>query len=331
MFSPLRLLGRLSGIASPDNGKTSSLPKAEASVIGLIAGSGRFPFEFVKGAKEAGNRVVVVGHRGETMAELEKEVDSFTWIRVGELGKIITFFKREKVTHAVMAGGIDRVRLFGGVKLDGRGAKLLARLRSTKDDVIMRGIAEELLSEGIEIVSCTTFMKESMAPLGLMTRAAPSLEEEQDIRVGQEAIRAMSCQHIGQLVVVRDGVIVAVEAVEGTDRCISRGGSLGGKGTVVVKCAKTTQDMRFDVPTVGEKTIRSMIEARARVLALEAGRCLIIDRETVLDLANRHKISIIGYPPLAESDQETHIVQNPPSCSGAEVVEGKALSAANES
>ncbi len=266
--------------------------------IGVIAGNGSFPIHFAKEAARAGRDIVVVAHSGETTPELVQHVQFLRWIKVGELGTIIRTFQELGVREVAMAGGINRIRLFGGVKLDARGAQLLARLRSTKDDVIMRGIAEELEKEGIQIVPCTIFLNECLVRPGVYTKSEPSEEEWTDIQVGTDAIRAMSSQDIGQLVVVREGVVVAVEAVEGTDRTILRGGEFGGKGSVVVKFAKPTQDMRFDVPTVGERTVKTLIEAKARVLALESGRCLMLDEEKVVALANRHGISIVGCPSL---------------------------------
>lgn len=268
--------------------------------IGLIAGNSTFPILFAQAARDAGYDVVAVCHAGETESALEPLVHHAEWIKVGELGKIINTFKKHGVKEAVMAGGINRVKLFGGVKLDLRGAALLARLRSTKDDVIMRGIASELHGEGIEVVPSTLFMHRHLVELGVLTRAKPTEAELEDIRVGREALRAMSAQDIGQLVVVREGVVVAVEAVEGSDAAILRGGDLGGPGTVIVKYAKSTQDMRFDVPIAGLKTIDSMLKSKARVLALEAGRCLLLDREEVVRRADEQRLVIIGCEPLGQ-------------------------------
>lgn len=266
--------------------------------VGILAGNGAFPILFAKSARSRGYKVVAICHEGETDPALCSLVDEHVWIRLGELGKIISTFQNAGVQSVVMAGGISRVKWFGGVKLDLLGAALLARLRSTKDDVIMRGIADELGAVGIEVIPCTVFAEECFVPEGILTKSAPSKEEREDIKVGIEAIRAMSTQDIGQVVVVREGVIVAVEAAEGTDRAILRGGELGGSGNVVVKFAKPTQDMRFDVPTVGPKTLESLIAARSRVLALEAGRTLILEQEKTVELANKHHIAIIGCPSL---------------------------------
>lgn len=265
--------------------------------LGLIAGNGQFPFEYIRSANKAGHPIIAVCHTGETDPQIDRIAHSVVWIKVGELGKLIDTFVTNGVKQVAMAGGINRVRLFGGVKLDVRGLKLLAKIKSTKDDLIMRGIAEELKSEGIEVIESTRFLQESIATEGVMTRSCPSHSEREDITIGVDAIKAMSSQHIGQLVVIRDGVIVAVEAVEGTDAAILRGGSLGGAGTVVVKFAKTTQDMRFDVPTIGAKTIETMASVKGRVLAIEAGRTLIMDKEKTINLADKYGISIVGCEP----------------------------------
>ncbi len=262
--------------------------------IGLIAGNGTFPILFAESAKKKGYEIVAVCHIGETDRELESQVSECVWIKVGQLGKLIDTFQRSKIDKVAMVGGINRVKLFGGISLDLRGASLLARLRSTKDDVLMRGIAEELLREQIEVVPSTCFMEEYYVQAGVLTSSKPTADEMKDIEVGVSALQAMSSQDIGQLVVVREGVVVAVEAVEGTDQAIRRGGELGGKGCVIVKFSKVTQDMRFDVPTIGEKTIASMIAVKARVLAIEAGKCLILNQDKVVALADRHKISIIA-------------------------------------
>lgn len=270
--------------------------------IGLIAGNGVFPLQFCERARRAGCEVVAVAHRDETDPSIETLATKVIWVKVGELGKLISGFVDSGVKRVALAGGINRVRLFGGVKLDLRGAALLARIRSTKDDVIMRAIAAELEGEGVQVVPCTLFMEDDLAPEGVLTRARPTEEEQRDIEVGIEALRAMSSQDIGQLVVVREGVVVAVEATEGSDAAIRRGGELGGKGTVVVKFSKVTQDLRFDVPTVGMRTIETLVASKASVLAIEAGRCLILEREKMLEFADKHRVSVVGCPPLPRSE-----------------------------
>ena len=284
-------------IVSVDDQHASS----SAKPIGLIAGSGAFPLRFVEGAQRHNRPVVAVCFADEAAPELADMVEKSLWLKVGELGRLIDFFSEAGVSEVAMAGGVNRIRLFGGVKLDARGAALLLRLRSTKDDVVMRGVAEELAKEGIEVVSSVLFLRDCLVSDGVLTKSLPTAEEWSDIQVGKAALAAMSSQDIGQLVVVREGLIVAVEAVEGSDAAILRGGSLGGNGSVVVKFAKSTQDMRFDVPTVGARTIETMIKAGARVLALESGRCLMMDREEMIALADRHKISVVGCAPLVDT------------------------------
>ena len=271
------------------------------SHLGLIAGNGPFPLRFAQEAKRHGCRITAVCHQDETDPAIESIADSVVWIRVGQLGKLISTFTGAGVTKAAMAGGINRIKHFGDVKLDARGAALLLKIRSTKDDVIMRGIADELLREGVEILPCTIFLQECIVRAGCLTKAQVTDEEQSDIDVGAEAIRVMGSQDIGQLVVVRKGVVVAVEAVEGTNAAILRGGELGGPGTVVVKYAKPTQDMRFDVPTVGVKTIETMVQVKARVLALEAGRSLIMEEDKVVALADANRIAIVGCAPLVST------------------------------
>lgn len=270
------------------------ITEKQASIIGLIAGNGVFPLLFAKSAKAKGHQVIAVCHVGETDPAIEEVADKVIWIKVGQLGTLLSTFVDGRVKEVAMAGGINRVRLFGGVKLDLKGAALLARLRSTKDDVIMRGIASELEQAGIEVISCTRFLEEALIEEQVYTSSKPSAEEWEDIRVGVEALQAISSQDIGQLVVVREGVVVAVEAVEGSDAAIRRGGELGGKGSVVVKFSKVTQDMRFDVPTIGVRTLQTMVEVGCRVLAAEAGKCLMLERDEMVKFADKHKIVIVG-------------------------------------
>lgn len=271
-----------------------TLAPQNGRIIGVIAGSGSFPLHFINEAKRAGCSVVVAAHLGETDESVEDIADRVEWVKVGELGRMVDFFLVNACKEVAMAGGINRIRLFGGVKLDRRGAAMIMRIKSTKDDIIMRGIAEELASDGIAVIPCTEFLTNCLVRPGLYTKTGLTPEEETDIRVGIDAIVAMGSQHIGQLVVVREGVVVAVEAVEGSDATIRRGGELGGRGSVVVKFSKPTQDMRFDVPTVGLRTVETMAQAGCRVLALEAGRCLMMDEEKVVSLADRRGISVIG-------------------------------------
>ena len=273
--------------------------------IGIIAGSGILPIRCAKIASEKGLKVAAVCHLDEADPQIESYCDYTRWIKVGQLGDIISFFRERGVKHAVMAGGISRVRTFKDVSLDLKGTLLLAKIRSTKDDVIMRGVADELANEGIEIVDSTIFAADWLVSEGVLTKKRPNAEQQKDIHCGCQAIKAMTGLHIGQLVVVKAGVIVAVEAVEGSDETIRRGGVLGHTGTVVVKCAKPDQDMRFDVPVAGMKTLQIMKEVGATVLALEAGRSLIVDKEDVIKFADNNNIAIVGIDSLVDDSSES--------------------------
>jgi UDP-2,3-diacylglucosamine hydrolase len=261
--------------------------------IGLIAGNGRFPLIFAETAKREGARVVAVAHRGETDEAIERIADTVTWVRVGELGKLIRTFRDAGVRRAVMAGGIKKVRLFSDWP-DWRGATFLARLRSFKDDELLRGLARELGGEGIEVVSSTLFLSSILAREGVLGRVAPKPPDGKDIALGFRVAKDAGRWDVGQSVVVKQGIVLAVEGMEGTDACIRRGGELGRGGVVVVKVSKPQQDLRFDVPAVGPQTIAVMAEVGAHVLALETGRTLLLDREELLSAADRAKIAVVG-------------------------------------
>ena len=268
--------------------------------LGLIAGNGIFPRLVGAGARAAGVRVIAVAHVGETEPELEAEVDELTWVKVGELGKIIKVLKAGGCRRAVMAGGIAKVKLFGGFKPDLRGAAFLARTRSVHDDKLLRGIAAELASDGIEVIPSTEYLPELLPEAGVLGRRKPRGRDREDIRFGRRVARATGSFEIGQTVVVQQGLVLAVEAVEGTDAAIRRGGELGRGGAVVVKASKPGQDLRFDVPAVGPRTIELMKEVGARVLAVEAGRTLLLERERLLEEANEAGIVVVAFDPEEE-------------------------------
>jgi UDP-2,3-diacylglucosamine hydrolase len=263
-------------------------------VIGLIAGNGRFPLIFAESAKREGVRVVAVAHRGETDAAIDRVADSVTWVRVGELGKMIRAFRRAGVRRAVMAGGLSKGAVFRGGRPDVRGALFLARLRNFRDDVLLRAVAGEFESDGIEIVPSTTFLSTLVAQEGVLGRSVPKRREWADVAYGFRVAKEVGRFDVGQSVVVRGGVALAIEGMEGTDACIRRGGELGHGGAVVVKVAKPGQDLRFDVPAVGPRTIATMAEVKARVLALEADHTILLDRATLLADADRAGVAVVG-------------------------------------
>jgi UDP-2,3-diacylglucosamine hydrolase len=262
--------------------------------IGLIAGKGQFPLLFAQAARRQGVEVVAAAHRGETDPALAALVQELHWVYVGQLGKIIRIFKGAGVRRAVMAGGISRGRLFREFRPDLRALSVVRRAGAGKDDRLLRAVADELETEGITVVSSTLFLDDLLAPAGQISRRAPSPEELQDIDFGWRLAKEIGRLDIGQCVVVRRQVVVALEAVEGTDETIRRGGALAGPGAVVVKVSKPNQDLRFDVPAVGLDTIAAMREVKAAALAVESGKTLIFDRQEMLQAAAQAKIAVWG-------------------------------------
>jgi UDP-2,3-diacylglucosamine hydrolase len=268
-----------------------------SETIGLIAGKGQFPLLFARAARDHGVAVIAVAHQGETEPALASLVDQLYWIKVGQLGKIIRIFTNAGIQRAVMAGGISRGRLFKEFRPDWRALNVIRRAGAGKDDRLLRAVADELARAGITIEASTLFLDNLLAAPGRLSRRAPSPAEHQDIALGLQAARELGRLDIGQCAVVRRQVVVALEAVEGTDAAIRRGGALAGPGAVVVKVSKPHQDLRFDVPAVGLDTIAAMKEVQAAVLAIEAGKTLIFDRTEMLAAADNAGIAVWGLNP----------------------------------
>ncbi len=266
--------------------------------IGLIAGNGRFPVIFSENAARQGLTVIAVAHRGETLAEIEPAVaatgGSVHWVYVGQLGRVIKTFKKAGVNQVVMAGGIRKTRLFSNVRPDLRSLKLLRQVRLNQDDYLLRAVARELETEGLVVRESTLFLASILADKGLLTKRKPTGEELEDIRFGWEVAKGIGRLDIGQCVVVKKRTVLAVEAVEGTDPTILRGGQLCRSGAVIIKVSKPNQDLRFDVPAIGPSTLEVMRQVDSRVLAVEAGKTLLLDKDIVLQKANKFGISIIG-------------------------------------
>jgi DUF1009 family protein len=262
--------------------------------LGLIAGNGKFPLLFAMEARREGYRVVATAHRGETDEAIEQAVDEVTWVYVGQLGKIIAAFQRAGVTEAVMAGGIRKVKLFGNFRPDLRGARFLAKLKTREDDALLRGIAQELASDVIEILPSTLCLPQMIAAAGVLSRRAPRPEEWSDIELGFRTAKEIGRLGIGQTVVVKQQIVVAVEAVEGTDAAIARGGRLAKQGCIVVKVSKPQQDLRFDVPAVGVDTVHRLREVSGAVLAVEAGKTILLEKEELLRQADAAGIAVVG-------------------------------------
>ncbi len=279
--------------------------------LGLIAGNGRFPFLLLDAARAHGRRVVVAAIREETDAAMNARAteDAGTtvyWLSLGELSRLIETFQSEGVTEAVMAGQVKHKQIFSSIRPDWRLAKLLLNLRTRNTDMLLGAIAKVLGDEGIELISSTSFLEPLLASPGVLTQRTPNEEERKDIAYGREAAVALAGYDIGQTVVIAGQACVAVEAMEGTDATITRAGALMRtledeastleRSLTVVKIAKPKQDMRFDVPVIGEATIDAMCEARATCLSLEAGRTLIFDRAAVVAVADAAGIAIVAEP-----------------------------------
>lgn len=261
---------------------------------GLIAGNGRFPFLVLEGARRAGAQMAVAAIREETDPEIEKVAERVAWVGIGQLGRMIRFFKREGVEKAIMAGQVKHVQIFSGALPDVRMLKMLLSLPRRNTDALIGGVAAELEREGIELIDSTYFLKDQLPQEGVLTRRAPSSAERADIEYGLEVAREIARLDLGQTIVVRARACVAVEAMEGTDETVRRAGRLARGRLTVVKVAKPNQDMRFDVPVVGLPTVETMIEAGATCLCLTAGKTLIFDREAMLRLADRHRIAVVA-------------------------------------
>lgn len=262
--------------------------------LGLIAGNGRFPFLVARGARQAGRRVVAVAIREETAPELAEAVDEIHWVGLGQLGRCLEALRSAGVAEVVMAGQVKHRQIFSGVVPDLRMVALLARLALQNTDSLLGAVADELGREGLTVLPSTAFLQEDLARPGAMTRRSPDRVERKDVEYGTRIARVLAGHDLGQTVVVKDRAAVALEAMEGTDEVIRRAGRLAGPGTTVVKVAKPRQDMRFDVPVVGPGTVDAMAEAGARVLAVEAGRTLLLDRAEFLGRAEAAKVAVWG-------------------------------------
>jgi len=283
--------------------------------LGLIAGNGRFPFLLLDAARAQGLPVVVIAIREETDAEITERAAAdmgitVHWQGIGELSRLIETFHKEGVTRAVMAGQVKHKQIFSSIRPDWRLAKLLLNLRSRNTDMLLGAVAKVLGDEGIELISSTAFLEPLLAGEGVLTARAPDEEESRNIEYGLGVARALAGFDIGQTVVVAAQACVAVEAMEGTDATIERAGELmrsmqdGVDGDqeastlkrhlTVVKVAKPNQDMRFDVPVIGMRTLETMAQAGATCLSVEAGRTLLFDREALLERAGVLGIAIAG-------------------------------------
>lgn len=272
--------------------------------IGLIAGVGRLPVEFARAARGMGVHVIGIGVLPEVDPELEQVAYSYEYINIAKLDRIFKLLKREKVTEITLLGKINKELVYAHKELpDLRVLKIFSRLKNFSDDTLTLALVEELAMEGISVLDQTELLRPLMPAAGVLSKRQPTEAELADMRFGLVMAKRIGGLDIGQTVVVKNRAVMAVEAIEGTDACIRRGGQLGRGGVTVAKSAKPQQDMRFDVPGVGPDTIDSMIQAGAVSLVIEAGRTLAVDREKMLEKADQHGITVVA---MSEDEVTEH-------------------------
>ncbi len=265
-------------------------------VLGLVAGSGQFPLLVADGARKQGYTVCAVAFDKETSPDISKASDRVMWIKLGQLGKMIRFLQKEETSAVVFAGPINKPGAFD-IRPDLRAIKLLLGLKSRNDNSLLSAVARELGSENLNVISALKFVPELVSSSGFLARRRPTMSEKKDILFGWPLIKNIGAMDIGQCIVVRERVVVAVEAIEGTDETVLRAGSLAGKNMTVIKIFKPGQDRRIDLPALGLGTIETMIKAKASCLAFESGTSLFFDLDKAVQLADKHKLAIVGIDP----------------------------------
>jgi UDP-2,3-diacylglucosamine hydrolase len=262
--------------------------------IGIIAGGGQFPLLFIDAAHKEGRRVAVVAHKGETDEQVVAAADAAIWVKLGQLGKVISFLHKEGAGETVFLGTITKTQIFRDVLPDLKALSLWNKIDRKQDDAILRAFATALEKEGIKVLESTIYLQHLLFPTGVLTKKKLSGTQRQDIIFGWQNARAIGKLDIGQCVVVRDCTVLAVEAIEGTDAAILRGGTLAKEKAVVVKVKKPGQDFRFDLPATGLTTIKTLQQVKGAVLAVEAGQSLLFDKEAMIAEANRAGIVVVG-------------------------------------
>ncbi len=265
--------------------------------MGLVAGSGAFPLAFARAVRAQGRELVAVAHQGETDRDLESVATHVTWVKLGQAGRIVETLAGRGVREAVMLGGVTKASFFRGARLDGLGLKLLAQVAVRSDDHLLRAFARELERRGIAIVPSAPYLAELRAPAGVLGRAQPTDEQLADVRYGFTLAKGLGRFDVGQTVVVKERAPIALEALEGTDACIARGGALAKEGAVVVKVVKPQQDERFDLPAAGPRTVRHCLKHQMSVLAVEAGATLLADKDEMIRLADKGGLVLMGLRP----------------------------------
>jgi len=265
--------------------------------IGLITGKGNLPVILAKNISKNYKdiRIFAVGFSGSINKKIKKFVSEFHTIPFGSFGKLIEYLNLKNIKKILMAGLVSHRKLFDkNLKLDDHAKKIFENIKDNKADSILGSIADEFEKNGVEVLPMLDFLKENIAEEGVLTKTEPSQNQKQDIEFGFEIAKELSRLDIGQTIVVKNRCVVAVESIEGTDLCLLRAGKLAGEDTVILKIAKFHQDPRFDLPIIGPKTIKIMKKIKSKVLAIESGKTCIVDKEKVIQLANKYKISIVG-------------------------------------
>lgn len=262
--------------------------------IGLIAGNGKFPLMFAHAASRNGLDVIAIAIKKDTSRLITPLVKKTYWLTLKEYSQMFEIFKREGITRVLMAGQVNPRSLFYSDVGDEALKKLLAAIRDKRPDTLFSAIADKLAEHHMELIDSTLFLEEYLPEKGVLTKRQPDEETWNDIRFGFQMAKKVAGLDIGQTMVVKGGAIVAVEAIEGTDAAILRGGRVAARGIVVVKVSKPHQDMRFDIPVVGPRTLQHMARVHARCLAIESKKTLMIDRAACVALADRHRISIVA-------------------------------------
>lgn len=262
--------------------------------LGLIAGDGELPAKLAEAAKKSGFEIIAIALSQSNKKDLEQNCEKVYRFGPGELQKILEKLHEEEITQLTFIGKVSKGMLFRNPKLDKRALTLLKSLKRLNDDKIMLTLVEELKKENIDVLDQTIFLKDILAATGTIGSIEPTEEQLEDIKYGYNIAKEMGRLDIGQSVVIQDKMILAIEAIEGTDKAIERGAKLGKKGSIVVKVSKPKQDFRFDVPTVGYKTLKTMRRYGARVLAIEAGKTLVVEKAKLVEYANKHNMVVVA-------------------------------------
>jgi DUF1009 family protein len=265
-------------------------------ILGLIAGTGDLPKAIASEARAQGYTVFAIALDPLAERSLSSYVDEIEWINVGKFGKIIGTLTKHKIKDAVLAGKVPKSLLYKSKIIpDLRAIKFISSLKDKSDDSILQAVAKEIEKEGVNLLNILSFSSALLTPEGALTQESPTKDEWKDIAFGWKIAKEIGRLDIGQTVVVKNQAVMAVEAIEGTDEAIRRGGKLAGKGAVVVKVSKPNQDMRFDVPVVGLETLRAMIEVNARVLAAEAKKSIVLNKDKIIEESKKAGITVVGY------------------------------------